>query len=95
MNGSRDDLAYVSPRTGRAVSRTGAGDWAPKLLALPQCLLGQGPASPTELIQGLRLTGHFLTLFADEHGRRLALAPRAHVATPSTAWSRSTRPTCR
>ncbi|WP_420342548.1 DNA repair protein RecO [Paenirhodobacter sp.] len=80
VNGSRDDLAYVSPRTGRAVSRTGAGDWAPKLLALPQCLLGQGPASPTELIQGLRLTGHFLTLFAEEHGRRLPEARNRLIA---------------
>ena len=35
VTGSREDLAYVSPRTGRAVSRLGAGDWAPKLLPLP------------------------------------------------------------
>ncbi|MEZ5911298.1 MAG: DNA repair protein RecO [Paracoccaceae bacterium] len=59
--GSRDDLAFVSPKTGRAVSRDGAGDWADRLLPLPACLLGQGPASAAELLQGLRLTGHFLT----------------------------------
>ncbi|OIQ06617.1 MAG: DNA repair protein RecO [Rhodobacteraceae bacterium CG2_30_10_405] len=35
VTGSRDDLAYVSPRTGRAVSRQGAGEWADRLLALP------------------------------------------------------------
>ncbi|WP_038147929.1 DNA repair protein RecO [Thioclava atlantica] len=60
VTGSRDDLAYVSPRSGRAVSRAGAGEWAPKLLPLPLCLLGQGPASLTEIVQGLRLTGFFL-----------------------------------
>ena len=33
--GRANDLAYVSPKTGRAVSRSGAGDWAPRLLPLP------------------------------------------------------------
>lgn len=70
VTGSRDDLAFVSPRSGRAVSRQGAGDWAPKLLPLPLCLLGQGPATWAEIAQGLRLTGHFLTRFAEDHSRR-------------------------
>ena len=60
VTGSREDLAYVSPRTGRAVSRTAAKDWAPRLLPLPAALLGQGPANTTEIAQGLALTGHFL-----------------------------------
>ena len=60
VTGSTDGLAYVSPRTGRAVSRAGAGGWADRLLALPDCLLGQGPATPAHLAQGLALTGHFL-----------------------------------
>ncbi len=60
VTGARDDLAYVSPKTGRAVSRAGAGDWAARLLPLPQVMLGQGPALGTELVQGLALTGHFL-----------------------------------
>ena len=61
VNGSRDDLAYVSPKSGRAVSVSGAGDWADRLLPLPLCLLGQGPAPDGEIVDGLRLTGHFLT----------------------------------
>ncbi|MES2666373.1 MAG: DNA repair protein RecO [Pseudomonadota bacterium] len=61
VTGGRDDLAYVSPKTGRAVSRAGAGDWAARLLPLPECLLGQGPASGVELGEGLAVTGHFLT----------------------------------
>lgn len=61
VTGTREDLAYVSPRTGRAVSRVGAGDWAARLLPLPQCLLGQGPATGAEVAAGLRTTGYFLT----------------------------------
>lgn len=61
VTGARDDLAYVSPKTGRAVSRGGAGDWASRLLPLPQVLLGQGAAQGGELAQGLAITGHFLT----------------------------------
>lgn len=60
VTGSRDDLAFVSPKTGRAVSRAGAGEWAARLLPLPECLLGQGPARAVELAQGLAVTGHFL-----------------------------------
>ncbi|MGV8955396.1 MAG: DNA repair protein RecO [Cypionkella sp.] len=60
VTGSREDLAYVSPKTGRAVSRAAAGDWAARLLPLPPMLLGQGPATPAELAQGFALTGHFL-----------------------------------
>ncbi|MBC7737458.1 MAG: DNA repair protein RecO [Candidatus Saccharibacteria bacterium] len=60
VTGSREDLAYVSPRSGRAVSRAGAGDYAARLLPLPPSLLGQGPVMGRELAQGLALTGHFL-----------------------------------
>lgn len=60
VTGARDDLAYVSPRTGRAVGREAAGEWADRLLPLPLCLMGQGPASLSELLEGLRVTGHFL-----------------------------------
>jgi len=60
VTGSREDLVFVSPKTGRAVSRAGAGDWADRLLPLPPVLLGQGPASATDLARGLAVTGHFL-----------------------------------
>lgn len=58
--GTRDDLAYVSPASGRAVARGAAGEWADRLLPLPACLLGQGPAAPGDIAAGLRLTGYFL-----------------------------------
>ncbi|WP_343116201.1 DNA repair protein RecO [Ostreiculturibacter nitratireducens] len=60
VTGAREDLVYVSPKSGRAVSRKGAGEWADRLLPLPQFLLGQGPATVEELAAALRTTGHFL-----------------------------------
>jgi DNA repair protein RecO (recombination protein O) len=70
VTGAREGLEFVSPKTGRAVSRDGAGDWADKLLPLPPCLLGQGAATPTELLAGLQTTGHFLARLAAEQGDR-------------------------
>lgn len=61
VTGGRDELIHVSPKSGRAVSRAGAGAWADRLLPLPACLLGQGPATMAEVSAGLRTTGHFLT----------------------------------
>lgn len=55
-----NDLTFVSPKTGRAVSRAGAGEWADRLLPLPPCLLGHGPARRDDILQGLKTTGHFL-----------------------------------
>jgi len=58
--GVNDELIYVSPRSGRAVSRHGAGDWADRMLPLPPCLRGDGPAPDAEIAEALRTTGYFL-----------------------------------
>lgn len=59
--GSTDDLVWVSPRTGRAVSRTAGEPYRDRLLALPPFLLSaQGGLSPGDIGAGLALTGHFL-----------------------------------
>ncbi len=56
-----EDLAYVSPKTGRAVSRTAAGPYKEKLMPLPGFLSTGGlPSDDDELRQGLDLTGYFL-----------------------------------
>lgn len=60
VTGGTEDLAYVSPRTGRAVGRAAAGDLAARLLPLPGFLVGQGEADEEAIAQGLRLAGHFL-----------------------------------
>lgn len=58
--GARDDLAFVSPKSGRAVSRAGAGEYRDRLLPLPPFLRGGGAASWDDILDGLRITGHFL-----------------------------------
>ena len=61
VTGGKDDLVFVSPKTGRAVSRLGAGRYAERLLPLPAFLLQESLATDaTSLAQGLRLTGHFI-----------------------------------
>ncbi|MEP3686096.1 MAG: DNA repair protein RecO [Sulfitobacter dubius] len=61
VTGATDELIYVSPKTGRAVSAKGAGEWADRLLPLPPVLRGGG-GSDAEVAQGLVTTGHFLTV---------------------------------
>lgn len=60
VSGRNEELAYVSPKTGRAVSRQEAGQWVARLLPLPPVMLGQGNAPDHEIAAGLRTTGHFL-----------------------------------
>jgi DNA repair protein RecO (recombination protein O) len=60
VTGATDDLCYVSPKSGRAVSRQGAGDWVERLLPLPPALLGQGQGGNNEIADGLETTGYFL-----------------------------------
>lgn len=59
--GTRDDLVYVSPRTGRAVSAAAGRDYADRLLPLPSFLLAN-QVRPTfdEIAAAFQLTGHFL-----------------------------------
>lgn len=58
--GDNNQLAYVSPRSGRAVSLAAAAPFRERLLALPSFLAGQGgQGGKTEVAQGLRLTGYF------------------------------------
>ena len=60
VTGVTEGLVYVSPKTGRAVSQAGAGDWADRLLPLPPCLKGEGTASDAELAEAFGTTGYFL-----------------------------------
>ena len=61
VTGALDDLAYVSPKTGRAVSVAGAGEWADRLLPLPPALMGHGQGDPAGVAKGMETTGYFLT----------------------------------
>ena len=74
---SADDLAYVSPKSGRAVSR-GAGDaYRTRLFPLPPFLLGSQNVAPTpaSILEGLRLTEYFLSQrVLGPHGRSMPAA---------------------
>lgn len=62
--GEVDDLIYVSPRTGRAVSRKAGEPYKDRMLKLPQFMLGaQAGLGPGDVGAGLTLTGHFLEAF--------------------------------
>lgn len=64
VTGEVDDLVWVSPRTGRAVSREAGNPYADKLLALPPFMLGaQAGLRDGDVAAGLMLTGHFLEQF--------------------------------
>jgi DNA repair protein RecO (recombination protein O) len=60
--GANDNLIYVSPKSGRAVSAAAGEPYKERLLRLPTFLAKgrQGPATPEDVIDGLELTGHFL-----------------------------------
>ena len=64
VSGLTDALIYVSPRSGRAVHKNHAGDYADRLLRLPSFLQSEktiAPVSNTALWDGLTLTGYFVS----------------------------------
>lgn len=58
--GATEDLIYVSPKSARAVSGKGAGDWADRMLPLPPVMRGEGDAEDSEILIALGTTGYFL-----------------------------------
>ena len=77
--GATAELIYVSPKSGRAVSRIAGEPWAKRMLRLPDFLGdADAPAGASDLADGFALTGFFLTRHVLEP-RGLALAgERAH-----------------
>ena len=61
--GATAELVYVSPKSGRAVSRVAGEPWRDKLMPLPAFLAEDGPAEPpsaADLAGGFEVTGFFL-----------------------------------
>jgi DNA repair protein RecO (recombination protein O) len=84
--GGNDRLAYVSPRTGRAVSAAAGEPYKDRLLALPTFLHEGGAPGPDAVAQGFTLTGYFLDrhvwgprglAMPEERARFVALAREA------------------
>lgn len=60
LDSDNDQLAYVSPKTGRAVSLSGGEAYKDKLLPLPPFLIGRVSDNRQDIVDGLRLTQYFL-----------------------------------
>ena len=78
VSGGNDDLAYVSPRSGKAVGRAEGEPYADRLLKLPRFLLTGEEADWEQLLQGFALTGHFLerAFFSERRAEHLAARDR-------------------
>ena len=70
MTGEVTNLAFVSPRTGRAVTEAASATWRHRLLRLPGFLTGPDGSNAADWRDGLRLTGHFLERDAFGHQNR-------------------------
>lgn len=60
VTGTTSDLSYVSPKSGRAVALTAAGEWADRMLPLAPVMIGEGDADMADIITALSTTGYFL-----------------------------------
>ncbi|HEX8579595.1 MAG TPA: DNA repair protein RecO [Allosphingosinicella sp.] len=58
--GREEDLTFVSPKSGRAVSAAAGEPYRAQLFALPPFLLAGGVAGWEDIQNGFRITGHFL-----------------------------------
>jgi DNA repair protein RecO (recombination protein O) len=93
--GTNQNLAYVSPRSGRAVSREAGLPYHDKLLPLPGFLWRDAPAEADDIVAGLVLTRHFLLhhLFEPQGGKlpeaRERLAERVRRAATAGIVNRS------
>ena len=60
VTGTGEDLAFVSPRSGSAVSRSAGAGYEDRLLPLPAFLRNGGEAGWSDVFAALRITGDFL-----------------------------------
>lgn len=98
--GTNDDLIYVSPKSGRAVSASAGEPYHDRLLVLPPFLRGrsQGTVSRSDLAAGFALTGHFLETrilasrgesLPEVRGRLTDMLARAHAPGDVVALARN------
>lgn len=75
--GVTDDLIYVSPKSGRAVSREAGRPYHDRLLSLPAFLLGGGEVSEEQVRDGLHLSEFFLERYVlHPHNKKIPQARR-------------------
>ncbi|WOE73857.1 DNA repair protein RecO [Alterisphingorhabdus coralli] len=79
VTGGHENLTYVSPRTGRAVSDEGAVGYRKQLLTLPPFLISAISADRQGLRDGLALTGHFLERYFFADARKTPMQSRERL----------------
>lgn len=77
--GATADLAFVSPKSGGAVSRAAASGYEARLFALPAFLTAGGAADWPDVLAALAITGHFLERDLLVDRRRDTLAARERL----------------
>jgi len=94
--GASDDLVYVSPKSGAAVSREAGAPWRDKLLPLPTFLREPTGTTPSaaDIADGFVLTEFFLARnvlaprgaeWPEARARFIAAALRGNITTAATA----------
>ena len=73
VTGSKNDLQFISPKSGRAVSAEGAGEWRNKLFILPKFFLldNEYTDDKSELLKGIKITTFFLNRYVSSIGLEL------------------------
>ena len=74
MTGQNHDLLYVSPKTGRAISRNAAGKWDNRLFPLPSFIINKDcdiDQAGNKLYEGIRISSYFLNKYAQLIGLEL------------------------
>jgi len=100
VTGTSDDLAYVSPKSGGAVSTAAAAGYESRLLRLPPFLRNDRPdgtaAEPTmtDVIDFLALTGHFLVPRRARRAQPRLADGKGKIARPAQEGGCVKRPAC-
>jgi len=81
-SGATEELVYVSPKSGRAVSREAGEPWKDQLFVLPAFLVSDSSHSPSDIAAGFTLTGFFLSRHVFEP--RGIVMPEARAALIAT-----------
>ncbi len=83
----KENLKYVSPKTGKAVSENAAGKWKNRLLYLPQFLIDETIPNLDEINDGLKITENFLIKFALSVNKKLPFSRNDFIKKLSLYYS--------
>ncbi len=64
VTGNKNNLLYLSPKTGNAISSHASGKWKSRLLKLPQFLVSNSEPQKKDILEALKITSTFLRKFA-------------------------------